>query len=101
MGQIQGRACINRAPLRAYIPKEEAAYPTISMESTFITATISASKRRKVQYYDVPSAFVNTEVNEDVLMVLKGELTIIWCKLRWRCTKSMSDLTEKVLWCCT
>ncbi len=24
--------------------------------------------------YDVPSAFVNTDVDEDVLMVLKGEL---------------------------
>ncbi len=24
--------------------------------------------------YDIPSAFVNTDVDEDVLMVLKGEL---------------------------
>jgi hypothetical protein len=27
-----------------------------------------------VRCYDVPSAFVNTDVDEDVLMVLKGEL---------------------------
>ncbi len=59
---------------RAYIPKEEAALPTISTESTFITAAIAASKRRKVRCYDIPSAFVNTDVDEDVLMVLKGEL---------------------------
>jgi hypothetical protein len=31
-------------------------------------------ERRKVRCYDVPSAFVNTDVDEDVIMVLKGEL---------------------------
>jgi hypothetical protein len=43
-------------------------------ESTFITGAIVASERRKVRCYDVPSAFVNTDVDKDVLMVLKGEL---------------------------
>jgi hypothetical protein len=40
----------------------------------FITATMAAKERRKVQCYDVPSAFINTDVNKDVIMVLKGEL---------------------------
>ncbi len=31
-------------------------------------------EKRKVQCYDIPSAFVNTDVDEDVLMVLRGEL---------------------------
>jgi hypothetical protein len=61
-------------PLRAYIPKEEAALPTILTESTFIMAAIAASKRRKVHCYDIPSAFVNTDVDEYVFMVLEGEL---------------------------
>jgi len=74
MGDIKGRACINGAPQRAYIPKEDAASPTVSMESTFITATITAKEGRRVRCYDVPSAFVNTDVDEDVIMVLKGEL---------------------------
>ena len=73
-GDIKGRACINGAPQRAYIPKEDAALPTVSMESTFVTATIAAKERRKVRCYDVPSAFVNTDVDKDVIMVLKGEL---------------------------
>jgi hypothetical protein len=73
-GDIKGRACINGAPQRAYIPKEDAASPTVSTESTFVTATIAAKERRKVRCYDVPSAFVNTDVDEDVIMVLKGEL---------------------------
>ena len=33
-----------------------------------------AAEKRKVQCYDVPSAFVNTEVDKDVIMVLKGDL---------------------------
>ena len=32
-GDIKGRACINGAPQRAYIPKEDAASPTVSQLS--------------------------------------------------------------------
>jgi hypothetical protein len=73
-GAIKGRACINGALQREYISKEEAASLTVSTESTSITETIAANKKRKVRCYDVPSAFVNTDMDEDVLMVLKGEL---------------------------
>ena len=73
-GKIKGHACINGAPQRDYITKEEAPSPTVSTESTFITVAIAAKEMRKVRYYDIPSAFVNTDVDEDVLMVLRGEL---------------------------
>jgi hypothetical protein len=71
---IKGRACVNDAPQWAYISKDEAASPTVSTESTFITSRIAAKERRKVRCYNVPSAFVNTNVDEEVIMVLKGEL---------------------------
>jgi hypothetical protein len=74
MGDIKGRACINIAPQSAYIPKEDAASPTVSTELTFITATIAAKEGRKVRCYDVLSAFVSTDVDEDVIKVMKGEL---------------------------
>jgi hypothetical protein len=48
--------------------------PTVSTESTFVTATIAATEKRKVQCYDVASAFVSTEVDKDKIMVLKGDL---------------------------
>jgi hypothetical protein len=35
---------------------------------------IAAKERRKVRCYNVPSTFVNTYVDEEVIMVLKGEL---------------------------
>ncbi len=73
-GKIKGRACIIGAPQQAYIPKKDAASPTVSTESTFVMAAIAANKKRKVRCFDIPSACVNTDVDEDVLMVLKGEL---------------------------
>jgi hypothetical protein len=73
-GDIKGRACINGAPQHAYIPKEDAALHTMLTESTFITATIAAKEGRRMRCYDVPSAFVNTDIDKDVIMVLKGEL---------------------------
>ncbi len=46
----------------------------MSTESTFITASIAAHKHRKVRCYDIPGVFVNTNMDKDVLMVLKGDL---------------------------
>ncbi len=74
-GMIKGRACIIGAPQCMYIAKEDAASPTVSSKSTFITASIAAKEKRMVRCYNVPSAFVNTDVDKDVLMVLKGELS--------------------------
>jgi hypothetical protein len=45
----------------------------MSTESTFITSAIATSERRKVRCYGIPSAFVNIDVNKEVLMLLKGE----------------------------
>jgi hypothetical protein len=74
MGDVKGPACINRAPQQAYIPKEEVVLPTVSTESTLIMASIAANKRWIIQCYNVPSAFVKMDVDEDVLMLLKGKL---------------------------
>jgi hypothetical protein len=67
---------VNGAPQtqRAYIPNEDAASLAVSTESMFITSAIAASEKRHVRCYNLPNAFVNTDVDEDVLMVLKGEL---------------------------
>ncbi len=80
-GKIKGQACLNRAPQGTNIPKDDAALPTFSTESTFITAVIAAKERQRVRCYDVPSAFVNTDVGKDVLMVLKGELAVMMVQI--------------------
>ncbi len=48
-GDVKGLACVNGVPQQAFIPKEEAASPTVSTESTFITASIAVSEKRKVR----------------------------------------------------
>jgi len=70
----QGKGVYKRGAPTCIIPKEDVASPTVSTESTFITATIAAREGRRVRCYDVPSAFINTDVDKDVIIVLKGEL---------------------------
>ena len=72
--KIKSRACIKQVPQQAYILKEEAASSNVSTDLIFISPTIAASKKRHIWCYDVPSTFVNSNINENVLMVLKGEL---------------------------
>jgi hypothetical protein len=94
-GDIKGRACVNGAPQQAYIPKDEAASPTVSTESTFIMALITAKEQRKVQCYDVPSAFVNTNVDEEVIMVLKGELAEMMIQIAPKVYRKYVSINKK------
>jgi hypothetical protein len=48
--------------------------PTVSTESVFTTLAIAASDNRYVRCYSAPSTFVNTNVDKNLLMVLRGEL---------------------------
>ena len=43
-------------------------------ESVFVTSVIAAHKKRFVRCYDVPGEFLHTESDDNVLMVLRGEL---------------------------
>ena len=70
-GKLKGRTCISRAPQRAYIPQEDVVLPTVA---TFTTAAITAKEKWVVQCYNISSAFVNTNVDKNILMVLKGKL---------------------------
>jgi hypothetical protein len=65
-GTIKGWACINGMPQRPYIAKEDAALPTVSSESTFIIIIVSnaAKEKRMVRCYNVPSTFMNTDVDK-------------------------------------
>ena len=77
-GRVKGRACTNGALQSDYIPKEDAASPTISTESILLTGTIEAKERRDILTSDVPHAFVQTDMekidNEKVIMKIRGPL---------------------------
>ena len=72
--KLKGRACVNGAPQRAYILKEDASSPTVANDSVFITSVIAAHKKRFLRCYDVPGAFLHIESDEDVLMLLRVDL---------------------------
>ena len=46
--------------------------PTVSTESVLITATIYAHEGRKVGICNIPGAFLISDMDEDVKMVLRG-----------------------------
>ncbi len=67
-GVIKARSCANGNPQREHIAKEEAAVPTIALESVFITSTIDAKESRKVVAIDIPGAFLHAD-NKDYVII--------------------------------
>ncbi len=57
-GVMNARSCANGNPQRDHIAKEEAAVPTVALDSVFITSTIDAKESRKVVTVDIPGAFI-------------------------------------------
>jgi hypothetical protein len=43
-GKIKARLCANGSVQREHVAKEEAAAPTVALESVFVTATIDAKE---------------------------------------------------------
>ena len=48
--------------------------PTVLNESFFLTIVIDAQERRDIGCYDIPGAFLHTDSDKDITMVLKGRL---------------------------
>jgi len=80
-GKIKTRSCVNGAPQREYIKKEDAASPTVHTDSVFITAAISAHEGRDNMTFDIPGAFVTTKTDEYVIMCLRGHLCEIMTRI--------------------
>jgi len=56
----------------------------------FTTAAISVWEKRFNRTFDIPSAFINTDSDENVLMVVKDDLAEMMEKLHQRSTESTS-----------
>eukprot|EP00804_Cyclotella_cryptica_P006122 CCRYP_010732-RA/>CCRYP_010732-RA protein AED:0.20 eAED:0.22 QI:0/0/0/1/1/1/2/0/901 len=81
-GQIKGRACANGSKQRGYIDKELATSPTVLTDSLMITATIDAVDLRDIVTLDIPGVFLHADLDEDVIMVLRGELAELMAKVK-------------------
>ena len=56
------------------IDREDTASPTVMTESVLITAAIDAEEGRDVAVIDLPGAFLHADMDDLVVMVLRGEL---------------------------
>ena len=73
-GKLKSHACANGSTQREYIKKEDAASPTVSGDSVMITSAIDAHEDRKIATLDIPGAFLYTDLDENVVMILRGPL---------------------------
>jgi len=60
-GNVKARLCANGSVQREHVAKEEAAAPTVALESVFVTATIDAKEKREVVTIDIPGAFLHAD----------------------------------------
>ena len=79
-GRIKGRMVFDGSRTREWLSKEDAASPTASLESIFLTSVIEAQEGRDVMTADVPNAFIQAsmpevkEGEERVMMKITGVL---------------------------
>eukprot|EP00956_Cyclotella_meneghiniana_P038953 scaffold162906_cov46-Cyclotella_meneghiniana.AAC.1 len=73
-GRIKARACANGSTQRDYIPKETTASPTVMNDSVMITSAVDAHEEREVVTLDIPGAFLHADLDEEVVMLLRGQL---------------------------
>ena len=73
-GKIKARGCADGRPQRAYIPREDARAPTVSMEAVFMTAVIDAMENRTVAVVDIPGPFMQADMDPGVYMRIDGAM---------------------------
>jgi len=79
-GTIKGRLVYNGKPTREWISREEAMSPTVSLESTLLTAVINAKEGRDVMTVDIPNAYIQADLpptpegGDRVILKLSGML---------------------------
>jgi hypothetical protein len=87
--KVKSRACVNGSKQRQWIKKEDAASPTVMTDNVMLTSLIEAHEYRKVITLDIPGAFLHTNIDEEVVMLLCGELAV---------NASNFELTKMVVW---
>ena len=53
----------------------------VTTESAFLTSLIAAWENQICRYYNISSVFVNTELDEEVNMVLRGDMAALLVKV--------------------
>jgi hypothetical protein len=79
-GDVKAQSCANGSVQRNHIAKEEAALPTVGLESVFATAAIDAKENREVVTINIPGAFLHATNKNYVVMRMNGTLAKVMTK---------------------
>lgn len=71
--KIKGRMCANGAPHRKFVPREEAHSKTLSQEALVASLMIDSHEDRAVGVFDIPGAYLQTNMPDDKFALLKLE----------------------------
>jgi hypothetical protein len=73
-GRLKGRGCADGRKQRKFTAREDAALPTVSTEAIFLTAVIDAFEKRDVAIIDLPGAFMQADMDEQVHVRFVGTI---------------------------
>ena len=74
-GKIKARGCADGRKQRGKIPHEDTTSPTMSTEAVFLTAMIDALEDRDIAVIDIPGAFMQADMDDEVIIRFKGKMT--------------------------
>ena len=80
-GRIKGRGCADGRKQRLYKTKEETSSPTVSIEAVLFSCMIDAMEDRDVATLDIPGAFMQAMIDEEVHIKFDGELIDLLCQV--------------------
>ena len=83
-GRVKARSCANGSKQRMYLKEyDSVASPTVTLEGIFTTLLIGAYEGRKFISFDIPGAFLQAEMAEDKLVLLKmyGRIAEMMCEV--------------------
>jgi hypothetical protein len=73
-GKIKGRTVADGRGQRDYIPRDEVASPTVSIEALMISLAIDAKEGRHVATANVEGAYLHADMDETAIMMFEGDM---------------------------
>ena len=80
-GVFKGRGCANGCKQQIYMNKDQVSAPAVATKLLFLTCLIDAIEKRNVATMDIPGAFMQADMDEEVHMKLEGKMVDILHKI--------------------
>jgi Reverse transcriptase (RNA-dependent DNA polymerase) len=80
-GRIKGRGCADGRKQRVYKTKIETSSPTVSIESLMLSCMIDAMEAWDIATCDIPGAFMQADIDEEIHVKFDGELVDLLLKV--------------------